>query len=133
MNLRGARVSLRLAFRLVRRSPARSILIATLVAIPVLAGTFALVTISTARLSPGEAANRFHAELDLTTPRDGYVVARVDGDKSLFPVVGDGKTFTVVRGSPGGDDYHYLWINPKNPERMIAAVASASPPLSGGS
>ena len=32
-----------------------------------------------------------------------------------------GKTFTVVRGSPGGDDYHHLWINPKHPERMIAA------------
>jgi hypothetical protein len=44
---------------------------------------------------PGENPNRFHAELDLTTPRDGYVVARVDGDKSLFPVVGDGKTFTA--------------------------------------
>ncbi|MBV9291545.1 MAG: hypothetical protein JO222_03775, partial [Frankiales bacterium] len=53
------RVPVHLAWRLIRRSPARSLLIALLVAIPVLAGTFALVTISTARLSPGEAATRY--------------------------------------------------------------------------
>jgi len=32
-----------------------------------------------------------------------------------------GKSFTIVRGSPGGDDYHHLWINPAHPERMVAA------------
>lgn len=32
-----------------------------------------------------------------------------------------GKTFTIIRGAPGGDDYHYLWINPKHAERMITA------------
>ena len=37
-----------------------------------------------------------------------------------------GKTFTVVRGAPGGDDYHHLWINPKYPERMIAASDQGS-------
>ena len=30
-----------------------------------------------------------------------------------------GKTFTIIKGAPGGDDYHHLWINPKHPERMI--------------
>jgi photosystem II stability/assembly factor-like uncharacterized protein len=25
----------------------------------------------------------------------------------------------IVKGAPGGDDYHDLWINPKHPERMI--------------
>ena len=30
-----------------------------------------------------------------------------------------GKTFSVVRGAPGGDDYHQLWIDPKDPQRMI--------------
>jgi hypothetical protein len=38
---------------------------------------------------------RFHETFDVTTPRDGYVVVRVDGDKSLAPVVGDRKTFTA--------------------------------------
>jgi photosystem II stability/assembly factor-like uncharacterized protein len=32
-----------------------------------------------------------------------------------------GKTWTIAKGAPGGDDYHYLWINPKHPERMVAA------------
>ncbi|MFI4970067.1 MAG: WD40/YVTN/BNR-like repeat-containing protein, partial [Lysobacterales bacterium] len=32
-----------------------------------------------------------------------------------------GKTFTIIKGAPGGDDYHHLWINPKNPQRMITA------------
>ena len=43
----------------------------------------------------GTAPMRFHETLDLTTPSDGYVVVRVDGDKSMTPVVGDGKTFTA--------------------------------------
>ncbi len=30
-----------------------------------------------------------------------------------------GKTFTSVRGAPGGDDYHRIWINPVNPDVMM--------------
>jgi photosystem II stability/assembly factor-like uncharacterized protein len=30
-----------------------------------------------------------------------------------------GKTFTVLKGAPGGDDYHTLWIDPTEPRRMI--------------
>ena len=30
-----------------------------------------------------------------------------------------GKTFTVLKGEPGGDDYHQLWIDPDEPQRMI--------------
>lgn len=33
-----------------------------------------------------------------------------------------GTTFTFLRGAPGGDDYHYLWIDPEQPERMITAA-----------
>jgi hypothetical protein len=43
----------------------------------------------------GTAPQRFHETLDLTTPADGYVVVRVDGEKPLAPVVGDRKTFTA--------------------------------------
>ena len=32
-----------------------------------------------------------------------------------------GRTFTIVRGAPGGDDFHFLWINPRDPARRIAA------------
>ena len=30
-----------------------------------------------------------------------------------------GRTFTAIKGAPGGDDYHQLWIDPQNPNRMI--------------
>ena len=30
-----------------------------------------------------------------------------------------GKTFTVIKGAPGGDDYHQLWIDADEPQRMI--------------
>jgi len=33
-----------------------------------------------------------------------------------------GATFTIVRSSPGGDDYHALWIDPRNPQRMITGA-----------
>ncbi|HXO21137.1 MAG TPA: hypothetical protein VOA87_14580, partial [Thermoanaerobaculia bacterium] len=33
-----------------------------------------------------------------------------------------GKTFAPVKGAPGGDDYHQLWIDPRNPERRILGV-----------
>ena len=29
------------------------------------------------------------------------------------------KTFTVLKGQPGGDDYHELWVDPRNPAHMI--------------
>lgn len=32
-----------------------------------------------------------------------------------------GKTFVPFKGAPGGDDYHTLWINPDDPQRMIMA------------
>ena len=32
-----------------------------------------------------------------------------------------GKTWTAIKGAPGGDDYHQLWINPDDPKRMIVA------------
>ncbi|MGC2196804.1 MAG: glycoside hydrolase [Terriglobales bacterium] len=33
-----------------------------------------------------------------------------------------GHTFTAIKGAPGGDDYHAVWINPDNPQ--IIALAS---------
>ncbi len=35
--------------------------------------------------------------------------------------VDGGKTFSALRGAPGGDDYHRIWINPLNPRTMIIA------------
>ncbi len=33
-----------------------------------------------------------------------------------------GKNWTGIRGAPGGDDYHRIWINPINPGIMIIAA-----------
>ncbi|HEY2942632.1 MAG TPA: glycoside hydrolase [Vicinamibacteria bacterium] len=32
-----------------------------------------------------------------------------------------GHTFTAFRGAPGGDDYHRIWINPRQPDVMLIA------------
>ena len=32
-----------------------------------------------------------------------------------------GKTWVALRGSPGGDDYHQIWISPDDPDTLIAA------------
>jgi photosystem II stability/assembly factor-like uncharacterized protein len=32
-----------------------------------------------------------------------------------------GKTWTIIKGAPGGDDYHFLWINPEHPDHWITA------------
>ena len=42
-------------------------------------------------------------------------------DTALYQSRDAGKTFTVLKASPGGDDYHSLWIDPKDPNRMITA------------
>lgn len=33
-----------------------------------------------------------------------------------------GKTVEFFRGAPGGDDYHFLWIDPEHPERMATGA-----------
>ena len=33
-----------------------------------------------------------------------------------------GKSFTAIKGAPGGDDYHTIWINPENPDIIALGV-----------
>jgi photosystem II stability/assembly factor-like uncharacterized protein len=40
---------------------------------------------------------------------------------SVYRSDNGGVTFTAIKGAPGGDDYHMLWIDPAAPERMILA------------
>jgi photosystem II stability/assembly factor-like uncharacterized protein len=40
---------------------------------------------------------------------------------SLYRSDDGGATFTAIKGAPGGDDYHMLWVDPLAPERMILA------------
>jgi photosystem II stability/assembly factor-like uncharacterized protein len=41
---------------------------------------------------------------------------------ALYRSTDGGKTFTAYRGAPGGDDYHHMWIDPENPQRIILGV-----------
>ena len=44
------------------------------------------------------------------------------GGQPLRRSTDGGATFTIVRSSPGGDDYHALWIDPRDTRRMITGA-----------
>jgi photosystem II stability/assembly factor-like uncharacterized protein len=41
---------------------------------------------------------------------------------SVYRSTDGGQHFIALKGSPGGDDYHTMWIDPRNPDRMILGV-----------
>jgi photosystem II stability/assembly factor-like uncharacterized protein len=41
---------------------------------------------------------------------------------ALYRSEDGGQTVSIVRGAPGGDDYHQLWVDPEDPARMILAT-----------
>ena len=41
---------------------------------------------------------------------------------ALYRSADGGRTFVPIKGAPGGDDYHELWIDPGHPERRILGV-----------
>lgn len=38
---------------------------------------------------------------------------------SLYRSTDGGHNFVAIKGAPGGDDYHSMWIDPADPQRMI--------------
>ena len=54
--------------------------------------------------------------VDPTNSSTVYVMGR-----SIQKSTDGGKSFEIFKGSPGGDDYHYLWINPKQTDHMVTA------------
>ena len=40
-------------------------------------------------------------------------------DTAMYRSTDGGKTFAAIKGAPGGDDYHTLWIDPNDGARMI--------------
>jgi photosystem II stability/assembly factor-like uncharacterized protein len=38
---------------------------------------------------------------------------------ALYRSEDGGKTISIVRGAPGGDDYHQLWVDPKNSAHLV--------------
>src|SRR6516165_21200 len=45
---------------------------------------------------------------------------------ALYRLEDGGKSLAIVRGAPGGDDYHQLWIDPANSSRMVLATDQGS-------
>ena len=41
---------------------------------------------------------------------------------SLYRSDDAGRTFHAIKGAPGGDDYHSIWINPSNPDIILLGV-----------
>ncbi|HTH52182.1 MAG TPA: hypothetical protein VL501_09630 [Pyrinomonadaceae bacterium] len=54
--------------------------------------------------------------VDPKNPDSVYV-----SNTSVYKSTDGGKTMTAIKGAPGGDDYHQLWIYPDDPNRMIVA------------
>ncbi|HXZ12190.1 MAG TPA: glycoside hydrolase [Candidatus Sulfotelmatobacter sp.] len=52
---------------------------------------------------------------------------------SMYRSTDAGENFTAIKGAPGGDDYHTIWINPENPQiLLLAADQGATISVNGG-
>jgi len=52
--------------------------------------------------------------VDPVNPDSAYVI-----NTATYLTTDLGKTFTPVKGAPGGDDYHQIWVNPNDSKRMV--------------
>src|SRR5271156_563074 len=52
--------------------------------------------------------------VDPTNPDRAY-----DANTATYMTLDAGKTWVPVKGAPGGDDYHQLWINPGDGNRIV--------------
>jgi photosystem II stability/assembly factor-like uncharacterized protein len=64
----------------------------------------------------GELVNGYFSRLAVQPDDPDTVFAM---GRSIHRCDQGGRHCDIVKGSPGGDDYHDLWINPKHPQRMI--------------
>ena len=79
----------------------------------------------------GESWERVNDEGRVWGRGDDFAWVRVAPDNkdkiyvvntSLYRSTDAGKTFTAIKGAPGGDDYHTVWINPDNPKIILLGV-----------
>jgi photosystem II stability/assembly factor-like uncharacterized protein len=64
-------------------------------------------------------------------PKDKDVI--YIANTSTYRSMDGGATFTSIKGAPGGDDYHTIWINPEDPSIiLLASDQGATISLNGG-
>ncbi len=79
----------------------------------------------------GENWTRVNDDSRLWGRGDDFACVRVDprnkdmiyvANVSTYRSTDGGRSFTAIKGAPGGDDYHTIWINPENPQIIALAV-----------
>ncbi|MEO6597269.1 MAG: glycoside hydrolase, partial [Planctomycetota bacterium] len=90
----------------------------------------------------GESWTQVSAERRLWGRGDDFAEVRVDpknpdvvyvANTSAYRSTDGGRTWTCIKGAPGGDDYHTIWIHPLHPEVMLfAADQGATITVNGG-
>ncbi len=79
----------------------------------------------------GDSWTRVNPDERLWGRGDDFACVRVDpknkdivyiANVSTYRSTDGGETFTAIKGAPGGDDYHTIWINPQNPNIIALAV-----------
>ena len=79
----------------------------------------------------GESWQRINTDDRLWGRGDDFACVRVDpknkdtiyiANISMYRSTDGGRNFTAIKGAPGGDDYHTIWINPDNPQIIALAV-----------
>ena len=70
-----------------------------------------------AKVNDEDAFISYYASRITTEPNDPDTIFTVG--QSIRRCTGGGATCEIIRGSPGGDDYHHIWINPKHPDHII--------------
>jgi photosystem II stability/assembly factor-like uncharacterized protein len=71
------------------------------------------------RVNDAKAVTTWYESRITVAPNDPDTVYFVG--QSIHKSTDAGKTFTIFKGAPGGDDYHHIWINPRLPSHIITA------------
>lgn len=80
------------------------------------------------RISNGQGNYSSGVWVDSQNPDILYTVST-----AMYRSIDGGKTFSAFKGAPGGEDYHVMWIDPTNGQRILSgADQGANVTLDGG-
>ncbi len=83
------------------------------------------------RVNPGSAFSSYYFNRVTVDPRDPDVIYLTG--QSIRRCTNGGANCVIFRGSPGGDDYHSIWVDPKNPGHIAeGSDQGASITVNGG-